>query len=607
MVAAYSWSLLLLFAFNPIGREESQASPPQARSPDRALFDTVTALADAYVARFKTAFPEISTFYVGFSDAPKDRFKDNSLPAVRRWEKFEDSLWQELTALPGGNLAGHPEEVTYAQLREMLGASRARRVCRQELWPVNSWYGWQTEWSTFAASEVVGTPEARSAVLSRWRTARHYLATEITNLQQGLQSGYVAPTATVQATLEQLDALLVTPVDSLPFMSPAQRDTSAAFEASWRAVITDSLLPAARQYRDFLRDRYLPRARPMVTSNPDGLKCYRAILRFTTGVDRDPRELFQEIQGLVSEDSLALLALADTVYPDVRPGEHRDAAWLRSRVDQDSSNVMPSVDSILAFTKAIMESARSGLSKYFMNVPETDLQLIPFPPFRQPSAPGGAYVRAAEDGSRPATYFYRTYPPVPRIGLARIVVHETWPGHHLQSVIAGNRSGHPMARLAYMPGYMEGWGQYSEWLADEMGLYPSPLDRLGRYITAAPLVVADLGMHVMGWTPERAKQYILASSPTRAPDRVAGAIALLLARPGYAASYTVGALELRRLRQQAERTLGQSFDIRRFHQIILADGQVPFTLLRSRVERWIYKETGSVGANTPLEQPGSGR
>lgn len=549
----------------------------------------VTRLADAYVARYVAAFPENAQFF-GLPGAPVDRFTDNRLAAVRAWQAFEDSVWAAAERIDAERLAGTADEVTYAQLREALETSRGQRACRQELWPVNPAFGWQAAWAQLADIQPVSTPADRAAALARWRSAGRYLAIELENLREGARTGYTAAAPGVRATLAQLDALLATPVDSLPFLAPAGRDTGAAFRAAFRAAVADSLLPAARRYRDFLRDEYLPRAKPTVTANLDGMACYRALLRGASGVDRDPRELFREIAAQVAADSAGLLELAAQVYPAPEPGRPRDAAWLRARLEADPENQVPTADSVVAFTRAVMARARAALPRAFAGVPATEVALVPFPAYQQPSAPGGQYVPPAADGSRPGTYYYRTHPPVPRVGLAATVAHETWPGHHLQFAVAGDKPKHAMALLSSVPGFVEGWGQYSEWLADELGVFTTPRDRFDPRLSLAPLLLADLGMNVMGWSPEEAERYLVGGMPLRTRERLHANVQLLSSIPGYIASYAVGSLELRRLRREAEAALGPRFDLRAFHDVVLRDGAVPLALVRTRVERWVRQE-----------------
>jgi uncharacterized protein (DUF885 family) len=168
--------------------------------------------------------------------------------------------------------------------------------------------------------------------------------------------------------------------------------------------------------------------------------------------------------------------------------------------------------------------------------------------------------------------------------------HETWPGHHLQmSVALFGAHAPPVLRYVYVAAAAEGWGLYSERLADEMGLYTSDVDRLGMLsneaLRAARLVV-DPGMHVLGWTREQAINYMLENT-AESRNSVEGEVDRYIAVPGQATAYMVGSLELQRLRKDAEERLGDRFDIKGFHDVVLRDGAVTLPMLRAAVERWV--------------------
>jgi uncharacterized protein (DUF885 family) len=179
-----------------------------------------------------------------------------------------------------------------------------------------------------------------------------------------------------------------------------------------------------------------------------------------------------------------------------------------------------------------------------------------------------------------------------------VLYHETYPGHHLQSAIAlelGDRV-HPLARYLYNDGYGEGWGLYSERLADELGLYPGPLDKIGmlsdQAARAARLVV-DSGIHTMGWTRERAVDYMLANTAWP-PGTIEAEIDRYIALPGQATAYMLGMLEILQLRDLAETSLGERFDLRAFHDRILENGSVTLPMLKESVEAWIAAQTKNI-------------
>jgi uncharacterized protein (DUF885 family) len=236
------------------------------------------------------------------------------------------------------------------------------------------------------------------------------------------------------------------------------------------------------------------------------------------------------------------------------------------------------------------------MPRWFGRLPKADVEIRPHPAFREPTT--DQYNGPAEDGSRPGVYLISTWEPEKksRAGMESTAFHETIPGHHLQAAIAlENASLHPVLRFTLYDSvwrsngsYGEGWGLYAERLADEMGLFSSDLDRLGMLVAqayrAARLVI-DPGLHVLGWTREQGIDYMLAHTAS-ARDEVESEIDRYISWPGQAVGYMVGALEIQRLRSEAEKRLGPRFDVRRFHDRVLEDGTVPMTVLRAKLERW---------------------
>lgn len=228
---------------------------------------------------------------------------------------------------------------------------------------------------------------------------------------------------------------------------------------------------------------------------------------------------------------------------------------------------------------------------WFGYVPDAPVQIIPFPAYQKASG-GGYYSAGAPDGSKPGTYELGTYEPqtISRVGQQSTAFHETYPGHHLQfSVALFGKGVHPVLRYLYVAGMAEGWGLYTETLADEMKLYSAESDRMGmlsnQALRAARLVV-DPGMHMLGWTRAQAIDYMLANTAENRAQ-VESEVDRYLATPGQATAYMLGSLEIARLRHEAESALGARFDIKGFHDVVLADRAVSLPMLQKAVERWV--------------------
>lgn len=551
----------------------------------------VNRLADRYLEAYFEAFPHQATL-AGAAEGLHDRLPDLSPSARARWAATEDSILTALEAVDPATLEiGGPEAVTHGFLGEILRNSRDFRACRMELWNVSpTWTGWQSEMALLASSQPVGTPERNDAAVRRFSELPRYLEQEVANLREGLARGYSAPGGNVEAVIRQMDALLGAPVAESPFVAMAGAE-DADFRAQMEQLELHELRPAIERYRDFLRDEYLPRARQAVgvSANPDGPACYRAAIRHHATVDLDAEEVhriglerMERIRAEMGEIAGRLVGTSDV-----------DAALERLRTDP--AYAFASREEMLQAAVDAVERGRAAAPEWFGVVPRAPVIVEPVPAFQEASAPGGFYSNPAEDGSRPGVYSINLHQAAgkPRAGLEATAFHETYPGHHLQSVIALEREGlHPISRYLYLSGFGEGWGLYAERLADEMGLYSGDVDRIGllsnEALRAARLVV-DAGMHALGWTRQRAIDYMLANT-AESRASVTAEVDRYIAVPGQATAYMLGNLEIRRLRSVAEERLGERFEIRDFHDRVLEDGSVPLSLLGRKIEAWMERE-----------------
>ncbi|MCH8936594.1 MAG: DUF885 domain-containing protein [Gemmatimonadetes bacterium] len=551
------------------------------------IANDVSAVADDYVAAYFDAFPHQSTLG-GLTNAIHDRLPDNSTSALARWRATEDSLLARLTALDGTALEGRPQAITYGFLRFLLEASVAYRSCKIELWNVSpTWTGWQAEFAALASIQPTATAEDRAAALRRFGELPRYIRTEIANLRLGVRMGYSAPKNNVRAVVEQMNGLLAAPLSSSPFTSMADEGMDD-FRADLEQLVHDHIRPAIAEYRSFLQIEYLAAAREAigVSANPNGAECYRAAVRYHATIDISPEQVHQT--GLDQMETI----LAQMREIGARSFGTTDTKELLERLRSEPQYLFRTRRQMIEYAEAAVARAKAEIPNWFGMVPSAPVIVEPYPAFQEKSAPGGQAVAPAEDGSRPGKYLINTYQPErqPIAGLESTAFHETYPGHHLQiSIAMENKELHPVGRYFFLSGFGEGWGLYSERLADEMGLFTTDVDRMGLLSAeahrAARLVV-DAGMHVLGWKRQQALDYLL--EHTALSEALATAeIDRFLAVPGQATAYMLGNMEIRRLRELAERELGDEFDIKEFHDRVLEDGSVPLIMLREKIERWL--------------------
>lgn len=548
----------------------------------------VNALADRYVAVWVETFSDQASI-AGVAAAAYDRLPDLSPATYDRWRATEDSLLAALEAL---DVAALPDTsaafVTHGFLGTVLRNSIAWRSCRMELWNVSpTWTGPLSILATLSENQPLGSAQQREAAARRYAGMPRYFEQEIANLREGIRLGITMPRHNVQAVIRMTEALLAAPIAESPFVAMA-KDTFPEFRAGMEAVEAESIRPALTAYRNFLRDEYVAAARTSigVSENPDGAACYAAAVQYHATVSMTAQEVHQ-----VGLDQMAVIrgemeAIAERLFGN------RDVAAALTRMRTDAAYQMGSRDNLLAVARDAVARSKAAAPQWFGLLPRSDVIVQPVPAFSEASAPGAFYTNPAEDGSRPGTYSInlRGAETAPRAGIEATAFHEAFPGHHLQSALALERSSlHPISRYIFLSGFGEGWALYTERLAEEMGLYSSDVDRMGMLsneaLRAARLVV-DAGMHGLGWSRDQAIQYML-DNTAESRESVTSEVDRYIAVPAQATSYMLGNIEIRRLRAQAEQALGSRFDIKAFHDRVLEDGSVPLSMLRAKIERWI--------------------
>src|SRR2546422_725339 len=534
----------------------------------------VRQLADSYLAAYFERHPDEATLD-GVAGGPDDRLPDDSPLALAAWQAREDAWLAELRAIDPAPFGGRPEAVAYGVMRDALEGAIATRVCRHELWNVgHTGNGAIAIITTLTSLQPVGTEVARRQTLARWRAIPAYLASEEENQRTGLRLGFSAPRGNVRITLTQLDSLLGTPLERSPLLDPARRDSTPAFRVELERVLTTDVLPAVRRYRDFLERDYLPRARSPIgiSANPDGAACYRASIRATTGLDLSPDAVHRLGIATVAALEAEMRVIARRSF------RTRDVGALLGRVRTGPAFTVPARPPMVDAARGALLRGKAPMAPWVRRLPRADIVVEPYPAFRERESVG-EWNPPAEDGSRPGIYFLSTYDPghKARADLEALTFHETIPGHHLQGSIALERGQAipAIARYFWSPGFGEGWAEYAEQMADEMGLYSSDTARLGALadITlSAALLVVDTGINAFGWTREQGIAYI--RDHTRVPRlRAAVPVDRYPIWPAQGLSYALGRLEIRRLRAAATRALGSRFDVREFHDRVLTAGE----------------------------------
>jgi uncharacterized protein (DUF885 family) len=341
-------------------------------------------------------------------------------------------------------------------------------------------------------------------------------------------------------------------------------------------------------YRDFLEREYLPNARDAlaVTANPNGLDCYKASLRSYTTLNRSPEEVYRIGQETVAANKARVIELGNAKFGT------SDLSEIVKRIKAAPDNRFSSEQELIDFSRAVVARAQNESISLFKALPKQEMKVEPFYAFQRGTG-GSSYYEPNVDQAKPAYFRINSeiWADETRGGAEVTAVHEGYPGHHMQIALANGLGNPPITKLTFNSAYAEGWGRYSEMLAEEAGIYKTDYALMSRRLWPARGMAVDPGLHVMGWTREQAVAFMSESGrfTVQEADDIVDRIAVW---PGQLTAYDSGGLEIMALRRQAEKELGDKFDIREFHQQVLDGGGVPLGRLRTNVEAWIAEKRG---------------
>ncbi len=436
------------------------------------------------------------------------------------------------------------------------------------------------------------TPERRAAHLHRLEQLPVFLEQAAQRHRDGVTAGHLPTSRGVRAAIDQIDTVLGDP--RLSGIRRGRPETEgAAFMADESRLIDQSAVPAIRQYRAVLEGEILSFGRtdeqPGLCWLPEGDAMYRRLVRASTSTERTAEELHATGVSIIEQLSDEFSVLGNRLW------KTGSVATIHARLRSDPELRYESGDEILATAVEAVARAERVAPTWFGLVPGTACAVEPIPEALADGSPPAYYYAGALDGSRVGTYFINTTKPGERFRhLAEAVAfHEAVPGHHFQLTIAQELEGNHLAMSVFGDvATAEGWGLYAERLADEMGLYSSDISRLGMVSTdawrAARLVV-DTGLHAMGWSRQRAIDWMTDHVPM-SPVEIESEVDRYIAIPGQALSYMVGRLQIEACRREAAERLDERFDVRSFHDLVLRSGPVPLPALTASVDRWIESQ-----------------
>ena len=433
------------------------------------------------------------------------------------------------------------------------------------------------------------TPERFEAFVARLYAYPAYMAANAELLRDGMATGLTAPRIVTERTIAQIERMQAVPIDQAIVPSMVKVASEADRERI-REIVRDVVMPADQAFLDTLRGeyRFASREEPGIWSAPDGDAIYRTAMRSWTTLELDPEEVHRT--GLEELDSIE----AERREIAAAAGFGDDTAAYRAALDDDPENTPQTKAELVGRAEEDIERAMALAPRYFGVLPKSPCEVRAVEEYKERDAPFAYYFPPSADGARPGIYYANGYdlPSRKYSKLGSTTYHEAVPGHHFQIALEmENPRLNTFRRLGSRivgGAYVEGWGLYSERLADEMGLFRNEAERFGMLDAqawrAARLVV-DTGLHALRWPRQRSVDFLRSAglSVTDAEietDRY-------ICWPGQALTYKIGQRAIEALRREISARDGSAFDLRAFHDAVLGHGSMPLATLQSELPTWV--------------------
>ena len=518
-----------------------------------------------------------------------------------------------LTKLQTIDVAALDEQtaLSWNLMKDQLDQEIASYRWRYHNYPVNQMFGMHSGLPSFMINQhLVRSEEDALAYISRLREFKRVLGELETNLYKRAELGILAPKFVYPYVLSDINNV----VSGAPFTDGDDSTLLADFKGKLEQLELDETKKSELlgQAEKALLESVGPGfaslsstveaieaqadTRDGAWKLPDGSEFYNFALARTTTTDMDAQTIHDIGLAEVERIHNEMRAIMKQV------GFAGDLQDFFEFTRTDPQFYYPETpegkQAYLEEATALIDDMKTRLDSLFKVKPKADLVVKAVEPFREKSAGKAFYQRPAPDGSRPGTYYANLYTmkAMPIYQMAALAYHEGIPGHHMQIAIAQELEGIPKFRkFGGYTAYTEGWGLYAELLPKEIGLYEDPYSDFGRLameLWRACRLVTDTGLHAKRWTREQAIDYLLQNTPNAESD-IVKAIERYIVMPSQATAYKVGMLKILELRDKAKSSLGEAFDIREFHDVVLKQGALPLATLESIVDRWINSKRES--------------
>jgi uncharacterized protein (DUF885 family) len=570
------------------------------KTPDAERLHRLFKLSNDYALQ---EFPEYAT-YVGVR-GQNGRWTDSSPEAIARRKAALDLPVKALATIDRAALSP-ADRLNYDLFRRRVEERLDWRRFPWELMPVSQLGGIQQSVPQMLGEQMPTTTEADyEAILSRLRGVPTLVDQTIALMKEGLRRGITPPKITLRNLPAQAGAIagddpaknpLLAAFSRMPATIPAGRRD--AMKADAAAVLSARAAPAFRRFRDFLANEYVPHCRDSLaaTALPDGPAWYAEAVASWTTTRLTPKQI-HEI-GL--EEVKTIRAEMERVMRST--GFGGDLAAFFAFLQSDPRFFYSRPEDLLAGYRAIAKRADPEVINLFGRLPRLPYGVIAMPEPAALSRTAGSYEGGSLAAGRPG-YFAANLSAVntrAKWEMEALVLHEAVPGHHLQIALAQEQPDVPeFRRHGGWDAFSEGWGLYAETLGYDMGFYKDPYSHFGALnyqMWRAIRLVLDTGIHELGWSRQRAIDYFKANA-AKSEREIVVEVDRYIVSPGQALAYKIGQRKILELRERAARELGPSFDLRQFHDAVLADGALPLDVLDARIGEWIAQRKAQAARN----------
>ena len=429
--------------------------------------------------------------------------------------------------------------------------------------------------------------------IARLEKLPNYIEQHIALAKLGIERKVTAPKILMERVARQIELQLVDEPTDSPFFNvfetiPANIEDRSEIREKAIQVISEDVIPAYHKFRDFFIDEYLPASRTTigVSDLPNGKAWYENLARYHTSTELMPDEIHQIGLSEVKRIRTEMNKIIERVGWEGTFDEFLN--FLRT----DPQFYFETGEELLQAYLATSKKLDPKIVPLFKVLPRMPYGIKPIPIESAPDTTTAYYMRPSADGSRAGYYYVNLYKPEvrPKYEIEVLSVHEAVPGHHLQIALAMEIENIPNFRkYSGYTAYVEGWGLYSESLGYDMGLYQDPYSEFGALtydMWRAVRLVVDTGMHYKGWSREQAIEFFKENAAKTEQD-IINEVDRYLIMPGQALAYKIGQLKIMELKKKSKESLGEKYDIKEFHHVILGEGALPLDILEEKVDQYI--------------------